>query len=145
VKGVGEQKLKQLGARFVAAIVAYCHESRLPTDVTPAETPRRQPALQPVRASSRETFALFERGMSIDEVAATTGRARSTVAGYLEDYVTERKPASIETWVSPETYRRVEAAARRTGGSLLKPVFEALDGAVPYDDIRIVMRHAGLR
>ena len=78
-------------------------------------------------------------------MAAELGRARSTVASYLEDYVSDRRPDSVEAWVTPEAYRLIEAAAKRTGGTLLKPVFEALNGEVPYDDIRVVMRHAGLR
>ena len=28
---------------------------------------------------------------------------------------------------------------------LLRPVFDALNGSASYDDIRLVMRHAGLR
>jgi len=31
------------------------------------------------------------------------------------------------------------------GGALLRPVFEALNGEMSYEEIRIVVRHAGLR
>jgi ATP-dependent DNA helicase RecQ len=144
VKGVGERKLAECGPRFVAEIAAYCKEQGIVADVAP-ESPRRQLALQPIRASSRQAYVLFDRGLSIEEVASTMGRARSTVASYLEDYVAEKKPASIDAWVTDATYERTLAAAKKTGGSLLKPVFEALDGEVSYDDIRLVMRHAGLR
>ena len=39
----------------------------------------------------------------------------------------------------------IENAARRTGGSLMRPVFEAVEGRFSYDQIRLVMRHAALR
>jgi hypothetical protein len=42
-------------------------------------------------------------------------------------------------------YDRVKATAVRLQSHLLKPVFEALNQEVPYDEIRIVMKHAGLR
>jgi hypothetical protein len=90
-------------------------------------------------------FQLFAMGQSVDAVAAKTGRARSTVAQYLEDYVAERKPADVSAWVDDITYARVRAAAERAPGAFLKPVFEALGGAVSYEDIRVVMKHAGMR
>jgi hypothetical protein len=39
----------------------------------------------------------------------------------------------------------VRSAAEGTSEGFLKPVFEALDGSVSYEDIRVVMKHAGLR
>jgi hypothetical protein len=47
--------------------------------------------------------------------------------------------------VSPAIYERVKATALQVGGAYLKPVFEELDGEISYDEIRVVMRHAGLR
>jgi len=67
------------------------------------------------------------------------------VVDYLEDYLAQRKPATVSPWVSQQTYHRVKTMAMQVGGSLLRPVFEALHGQVSYDKIRIVMRHAGLR
>jgi ATP-dependent DNA helicase RecQ len=147
VKGVGERKLVELGARFVAAISTYCSEHRLAANVTAAPLP------QPGRARNTaattlhklKAFDLFDQQMSLDEVADETGKARSTVSSYLEDYVAERKPSSVEAWVAPDVYRRIDEAAARVGGSLLRPVFEDLAGEVSYDDIRVVMRHAGRR
>jgi ATP-dependent DNA helicase RecQ len=147
VRGIGERKLAELGARFVAEISAYCSQHRLAANVTAAAFPRAAKvhdtsatSLQKLRA-----FELFDQGKSVEEVAEDTGRARGTVASYLEDYVVERKPRSLSAWVQPDLYRRIDEAAQRAGGSLLKPVFEALGGDVSYDDIRIVMRHAGRR
>ena len=51
---------------------------------------------------------------------------------------------SVDAWVEPSVYRRVEDAAKRVGGQFLKPVFEALNGDVSYEEIRVVVRHAGL-
>jgi hypothetical protein len=81
----------------------------------------------------------------VDEVAAKTGRSRSTVGQYLEDYVAERKPESVSAWVDDLTYARVRSAAKGTPGAFLKPVYEALGGTVSYEDIRVVMKHAGMR
>ena len=57
----------------------------------------------------------------------------------------ERRPESVAPWVPAALYERIKTAAVRLQGHLLKPVFEALNQEVAYDDIRIVMKHAGLR
>ncbi len=141
VKGVGERKQADFGARFVECIAAYCREHQV---ASRGAFSVAKPA-GVANASRNLAFQLFDQGRSIDEVAATTGRARSTIASYLEEYVDERRPESVERWVQPRVYERVTAAASKVEGNLLKPVFEALDGSVPYDDIRVVMKHAGLR
>jgi ATP-dependent DNA helicase RecQ len=92
-----------------------------------------------------EAWRLFDEGTSIEAVATAIGRVRSTVAGYLEEYIGARKPESVAVWVRPEVYARVETAAHKIGGNLLRPVFESLNEEVSYDEIRLVMRHAGLR
>jgi ATP-dependent DNA helicase RecQ len=92
-----------------------------------------------------QAFDLFDKGGSLDEVASVTGRARATISSYLEDYIAERKPESVEAWVQPELYRRIDETATKVGGTLLKPVFEALGGEISYEDIRVVMKHAGRR
>ena len=143
VKGIGDRKVSDLGAQFVAAIQAYCKEHELPADIAPSMTPKVQ--TPKVNREKQQAFDLFDHGCSLDEVAAKTGRARSTVAFYLEDYIGERKPESVAAWVGPESYERIKTVVMQVGGYFLRPVFEALDGEFSYDEIRIVMRHAGLR
>jgi ATP-dependent DNA helicase RecQ len=135
VKGVGDRKLADLGARFIEAISAYAQQRR--------EATHRTTAIG--NASKGLAFQLFAMGQSVDSVAAKTGRARGTVGQYLEDYVSERKPADVSAWVDDITYARVKSTAERTPGGFLKPVFEALGGSVSYEDIRVVMKHAGMR
>ena len=143
VKGIGERKVADLGCRFINEIDAYCREKGLPANL--GSSSRTASEAESPSAVKRKAFDLFDQGKSIDEAATGTGRARSTVVGYLEDYLAERRPPSIQAWVEPAVYARVEAAAKKVGGSLLRPVFEELGGEVGYDEIRLVMRHAGLR
>jgi len=147
VRGIGEQKLADLGPRLLAAIRGYAVEHGLSTDVQVTATlvtVRPKPS-GPATGVKLDAYAMFDRGAGVEEVAEATGRALTTVESYLEDYVGERRPADLSPWVDDVTYRRVEAAARKLGGHQLKPVFEALGGKVGYDAIRVVMRHCGLR
>jgi ATP-dependent DNA helicase RecQ len=144
IKGIGERKSADLGGRVVSAIVEHCRRTGLAMDVRTVSSPRA-PRIPGSNASRDLAFRLFDEGEPLEGVADATGRALSTVVGYLEEHITLRKPENVDAWVSPERYRLIEAAARRTSGTLLKPVFEALEGQATYEEIRIVMRHAGLR
>ena len=69
------------------------------------------------------------------------GRARSTVAEYLCEFIRSERPASIDAWVDGTRYQQVLTAARLVGTGRLKPIFVALGESVPYDDIRLVLTH----
>jgi ATP-dependent DNA helicase RecQ len=137
VKGIGERKLADFGARFVEAVATFDADQPSPAAV------KRSTGL--ISDAKRHAFSMFERGASLDEAAAATGRARSTVASYLEEYVVTQRPESVDAWVAPEVYARIEAASAGLAGGLLRPVFEALGEEVSYDDIRVVMSHLGRR
>jgi uncharacterized protein YpbB len=88
-----------------------------------------------------QAMRMFAEGCSVDEIAAATGRARSTIGGYLAEWIVQHKPADVIRWVSDASYQRVREAARGLEGRSMKPVFESLNGEVPYQDIRIVIAH----
>ena len=85
---------------------------------------------------------LFRRGLSVDVIAAELGRAPSTVWSYLAEFVRSERPASIRPWISAEDEERVTAQLHLAEGGRMKPVFDALGGAVGYDSIRIIAAFA---
>jgi hypothetical protein len=66
----------------------------------------------------------------VDAVVRETGLARSTVPGYLAEFIARKKPKDITAWVDEATYQRVAAACRVTLGD-----------QVPCDVIRLVVAH----
>ena len=54
-------------------------------------------------------------------------------------------PRPIDRWVDSESYRRLCEAADRKDGVRLKPIFDRLGGAVPYETIRLVLAHQKAR
>ena len=161
VKGVGQKKLDAFGAQFLAAIAAHCDGAGLSLDAGVGSRPRAAtpPAptkptviggtegsklVGPASASAlarAAAEALFEQGRSIAEVAAEIGRAESTTGQYLSEWIVNRCPASIAPWVEPTIYEKVVAALRGSEDGRLRPVFEALGGAVDYETIRFVVAH----
>ncbi len=88
--------------------------------------------------SALASFEHFRRGASIDDVMQRLGRARSTVSGYLNEYLRFDQVLDPGPWLDPATARRIESAIEEVGVTRLRPIFDRLGGEVPYDDIRIM-------
>lgn len=140
VRGIGEKRLADLGDAIVAEVADFCARHGLKTD-QPASIPEFIEPPRPGNAVKEAAFAMFREGRSVDETAAATQRARSTVAGYLAEFIETQRPASIDAWVDAATCERVTTVARTMETPLLKPVFDALGGEISYDTIRLVIAH----
>ncbi len=136
IRGIGERKLEDYGRELLECIRAYCIERDLPSDLEADSPSPPAPRPGPLPPEARRRF---ERGETIEQVARALGRARSTVVGYLACYLQTHPAAPLEHWVDPETIERVRWAAERVGTERLRPIYELLGRAVPYDEIRLVV------
>ncbi len=154
VFGIGEAKRAKFGDRFVSEIASFCQKHGLSTNVASGglgpgdesdEFTRGAKSQRPVPAkpspAKRQAFVLFSNEESVERVAAALDRSPKTVAGYLCEYVAARGPESVQSWIDPATYQKVADAAGVVGTERLKPIFEKLDGQVPYESIRLVVTH----
>jgi ATP-dependent DNA helicase RecQ len=158
VRGIGERKAAELGERVVQHIVAYCQEHKLELDAAsgsrrkrvrdmgapPADDKSASPAIR-LSQSLRAAFELFADGCSIEEAASTLGRARSTTVQYLTKYILTRKPKQLDPWVDEDTYQQIAEIACDVGTAALAPIFNKLEGRVPYDVIRLVTSHLSVQ
>jgi ATP-dependent DNA helicase RecQ len=138
VHGVGRQKSADFGAQFAECIVRYCREHGISTDVGAPAVPSRK-ATAALPAAAVKSFSLFDERLSVDEVAERLGRALSTTYGYLEAYVRHRRVVDPMPWVTPSDFAEISAAAEQTGATRLKPIYDALNGRVGYERIRIAV------
>jgi ATP-dependent DNA helicase RecQ len=140
VRGIGERKLADLGPRFLEHIAAYCRQHQLPLDAFIGDRLRRPRQDRPNLAKDH-AFAMFAKGAPVEHVAVATGRALGTAWAYLAEYVAETRPAQLDAWIDRQTYRKISAALDAVGSGYLKPIFDHLGGAVPYEHIRLVVAH----
>ena len=68
------------------------------------------------------------------------GRAKSTVWGYLQTFFTESGRTDPAPWVNAETFEQVRDTVNTVGSDRLGPLFEALDGAISYDALRLCVQ-----
>lgn len=140
VHGLGIKRQQELGESITDAIAKYCKDNELQTDIIANADIKRPRKSGKSNATRQQAFDMFERGCSFKEVVKATGRAASTVGTYLEQYVEEYQPNSIETWVDDKTYHRVLDSAGTA--ERLKPIYDRLDGKVSYEVIRAVLAHS---
>ncbi len=140
VSGVGDKKLNEFGADFLAAIINYSREHDLPLDV-PAPRGEAKPVKISLNPSPRKqlAFQLFAEQASFEDVMHQTGVGRRSVADYLVEFIAIERPKSIRAWVSEQDEQRIRVAADEHGTERLKPIFEALNSEVGYDVIRIAV------
>jgi ATP-dependent DNA helicase RecQ len=95
-----------------------------------------------------ETYALYEQGLTVEEICAQRGLTEITVEGHLAACILEGRPFDISRHVTTEARAQIEAAAARLGTERLKPLRESLPRHITYRMIRFVVadlqRAAGL-
>lgn len=95
---------------------------------------RSRPATTSAEAAAGELFAA-ER--SVGDVARMLNRSLSTVQKYLAAWLESTGQTSPEPWVDRKTFARVKEASAPLPLDRLAPIYQALDGSVEYDDLRL--------
>jgi RecQ family ATP-dependent DNA helicase len=116
---------------------------------TPSRTSQRATAPSAPKTSTvEETYALYEQGLTVEEICARRGLTEITVEGHLADCILRGLAFDVSRFVSAEDRAHIERAAARLGTERLKPLREALPRHITYRMIRFVVadlqRAAGL-
>jgi uncharacterized protein YpbB len=95
-----------------------------------------------------ETYALYEQGLTVEEICAQRGLTEITVEGHLASCILEGRAFDVSQFVAAHDRAEIEHAAARLGTARLKPLREALPRHITYRMIRFVVadlqRAAGL-
>ena len=145
VHGVGDKKTTDFGTLFTETIRDHCQQHQLSTDiVAPSVTKSRSAPSDASTALALSTtkqlaFDLFREGKSLEQVATVTARSPSTVTEYLAEFIAATQQCDPAPWLSDSLFAQIRVVASTTGTEKLKPIFEAMESAVPYDQIRIAV------
>jgi len=87
-----------------------------------------------------QTYTLFKNGNSIEEIAKTRNLKSTTVISHLCTLVEKGKPIDLSKLVSSSEVKKVENILKEIDyEGALKPIFEALDGRMSYEKIRLAV------
>ncbi len=136
ISGVGEKKLREFGAAFLAEIAA--HLSANPRQIFADDSFTAPPSAKPrLNDTTRVTLQAFRSGQTVTEIAAARGMAESTIYGHLATALEAGERFDWERIVSPEQQRQIEVAFARFGPSNLGGAREFLGEGFEYGQLRL--------
>ena len=152
ISGVGQVKSRQYGEAFLEVLRAYCQKHNLPEK--PKELHRKRDRSENSKGPHRPMDGLGQRTIMVAEaynnsesIAALMERYHVT-AGTILDHLSRYAEAghSIRraeellalSSASPDQQAAAFAAFDELGTALLKPVFDKLNGALNYDELKIL-------
>jgi ATP-dependent DNA helicase RecQ len=142
IYGVGVRKLEEYGPYILPVIQAYCQEHQIEAN---AHTPAIVPSHHSTTGGQKRTDYIceqFQAGESIPAIAADLGFTENTILSHLEKAFEAGRALDVSnlraaSTLSLQESQQVLDAFQVCGTEFLKPVFEALNGTVPYDQLRL--------
>jgi ATP-dependent DNA helicase RecQ len=139
IAGVGQVKSQQYGEAFLEVIRAYCEKHGLQENHK--ETTR-------TKSDSGRRYVLVAEAYNAGETIQSLMEHYHVTAGTILDHLTRflmagntlRKTEDVDAFVSitPEQRQIAFAAFAEQGTAFLKPIFDRLNGAVSYEDLKIL-------
>lgn len=146
IRGIGPAKLATYGDQILdtldrrTASLCLCRLDEEAVSAARARGAKAPPTQRgPARDTRAEAFAAFAAGAQLTDVCRVTGRRPGTIERYLEEFIAATGVTRPEPWVDSVTFDRVVSAAQVVPGPPMKPLFEALGGAIPYVAIRVAL------
>ena len=139
ISGVGDRKLAEFGAVFLAEIAAHLQTTpRLTFEVLPvASAPIRTSGQVRMNDSARETLKRFRSGETVDEIASHRGFVSGTILGHLATAIEAGEKVDLSSIFSAEQEQRLVTAFGKFGRGNLTGVFESLGGEFNQGHLRL--------
>ena len=141
IHGIGRRKLEAYGADLLELIRAYCKRIG---DVPERTHPSSLMTHKPPRIQNRMEYIWMQHqaGTSISEIADELNIETETVLAHLKNAHAAgkslRKSGLVElSTLTRDEEQRVIQCFDQYGLEFLKPVFEALDRQIPYEQLRL--------
>tara|TARA_R110002012_G_scaffold50790_4_gene131315 strand:- start:11596 stop:13680 length:2085 start_codon:yes stop_codon:yes gene_type:complete len=120
VSGVGEAKKDKYATRFLKVINAWAASKK---------------------STQELSFSLFEKGMTVDNIATQRELKEDTVYGHFQKVHEEGKPIDLYQFISEEEVRKIQVAKTELGDQVegVKSYFMYFEEQIPYWKIRMAL------
>jgi ATP-dependent DNA helicase RecQ len=138
ISGVGEKKLREFGAVFLAEIADHLRTN--PRQIFADDsfgTPDNPPPRPRLGDSARETLRSFQAGKPVEQIARERGLVPGTIYSHLAEAVEAGEPLELNRFLTAAQQKEIDEAFARVGFGSLGPVHEHLGGRFEYGLLRI--------
>ncbi|HEX6387210.1 MAG TPA: DNA helicase RecQ [Anaerolineae bacterium] len=145
IYGVGEAKLAKYADHFLPLIREYCQANQMAEKPKPAGAPfgSSQRLFSGVKSRTAEIAEAYNAGQSVPDITKAMGIKQSTVVNHLWKHVQAGQPLRSEgilelSKLPPLDQQRVLTAFAELGADYLRPIYEALEEKVSYDELHVL-------
>jgi ATP-dependent DNA helicase RecQ len=137
ISGVGEKKLREFGALFLAAIASHLQTN--PRQIFADDSfdepvvPRRSHLSDTVR----ETLHFFRQDRTVADIAKIRGLKDSTIYGHLEEAMLAGETIDLNTLLDAQVQADITAAFKRFGFGNLSGAVESFGGRYTHGQLRV--------
>jgi ATP-dependent DNA helicase RecQ len=151
IHGVGAVKYERYGEKFLDLICRYCRKHHIEPLPPKSPKPKRVKTDNVPQSPQKPRYVLvaeaYNKGDTIDTIMARYGIKLARVFDHFLKYL--RTGNSLRTneflsfsSLSAEQNDAVLKAFGRLGAEYLKPVFDAFDGKIEYEDLKVLRLYA---
>ena len=151
IYGIGTRKLEKYADAFLDIIREHCLTCRIPEPTKPIPAAEPEPAPVPPENNGKRRYLVigesFNQGRTIEQLAEDFNIRRDTVLNHLYQCLRENHPLRQNDFLMnsglPEDQRQTALSSfARLGTERLRPVFEDLNGTIPYEELKLLrLRH----
>jgi ATP-dependent DNA helicase RecQ len=143
ITGVGQTKLANYGDAFIEAVRTHCARSGFAPRLVPQPAPRPAVERPARRRRFQEIGERFGAGQSIEEIARSYGIQPGTVVQHLHRFVlagsiVDPQRVLEHSALAKSDRNRILRMFSELGFERLAPVYEALFGAVTYQELQLL-------
>jgi ATP-dependent DNA helicase RecQ len=136
ISGVGEKKLREFGAVFLAEIASYLQTHPRQIFAADSFTAPAAPRVS-LNDTTHATWQAFHAGQSIPEIAASRRLAPSTIYGHLCTAIESGKPVDLNRFFTAAEQQQIADAFTLVSYGNLTGVREMLGEKFDYNLLRI--------
>ncbi len=141
IKGIGKILSERYGEELVAIVSSYRKKHNIKEVVLHTPTPEEPITTKPPKENTKQvSLEMFERGMTLQQIATERGLVLTTIEGHLAHYV-ENGNVSVDDLISPEIRQKVEKEILQMRGKSLREIKQALPDEISYGDIKLIQAH----
>jgi len=146
IKGIGKQLSKRYGDELISMVSTYRREHgieevilpRVSRSQTEPDSEKKQPGTKP-KNTKEITFELFEKGLTISEIANKRSLVNSTIETHLAFFIAKGR-VKIGDVLPGDKIKLIEQTINRMKSSFSE-VKRALGGDCSYGEIKLVQAH----
>jgi hypothetical protein len=145
IKGIGKRLAEKYGEEITKIVADYREKHGIkdvalhePTAIGLQEISEKQPRVK--QDTRKLSLELFQRGLSIPQIASERGLAASTIEGHLAFFISKGE-LEINKVIANEKRRIIEQKIADLQEKRLKALKQALGDEYSYSEIKLVLAH----